>query len=131
MFEPAQLRRVVVLEKMRMGLGDDVMAQLERFLLLVSQENVLQAAPDSAEPILAGDWSPERLKRLGTAIYVMIQGYTDKAIYLTSGLLSWVTHFTLQVRGRARACVGHVPHELACEDASVAQSLCRSASRSS
>ena len=97
----AHARRVVVLEKARMGLGDDVMAQLERFLLLVSKENVLQAAPDSAEPLLAGDWSAERLTRLGSAIYTMIQGYTDKAIYLTSGLLSWVTHFTLQVRARA------------------------------
>jgi hypothetical protein len=34
--------RVVVLEKMRMGLGDTMMENLERFLLLVSQENVMQ-----------------------------------------------------------------------------------------
>ena len=37
-------RRVVVLEKMRMGIGDDMMAQLERFLLLVSKDDVLQGA---------------------------------------------------------------------------------------
>jgi hypothetical protein len=80
---------------MRMGLGDDVMGQLERFLLLVSQENVLQAAPGNVD--MADGWSAERLTRLGTAIYTMVQGYTDKAINLTSAMLSWVTHFTLQV----------------------------------
>jgi hypothetical protein len=95
--------RVVVLEKMRMGLGDDVMAQLERFLLLVSKDNVLQGAQNnvqSMQDIAAMDWSAERLTTLGNAIYTMIQGYTDKAISLTSGILSWVTHFTLQARPR-------------------------------
>jgi hypothetical protein len=82
---------------MRMGLGDDVMAQIERFLLLASQENVLQAAPGNVDALADATWSAERLTRLGTAIYTMVQGYTDKAINLTSAMLSWVTHFTLQV----------------------------------
>jgi hypothetical protein len=80
-----------------MGIGDEVMGQLERFLLLVSQDDVLQAAPNSVATVSDMVWTADRLTKLGTAIYTMIQGYTDKAILLTSILLSWVTHFTLQV----------------------------------
>lgn len=99
--------RVVVLEKMRMGLGDNMMENLERFLLLVSQENVMNS-PDASLTAAPGlDWTADRLTKLGTAIYKLIQGYTDKAILLTSELLSWVTHFTLQVRGNL--CPDH-PH---------------------
>eukprot|EP00892_Ulva_mutabilis_P011331 jgi/Ulvmu1/8570/UM045_0012.1 len=88
---------VVVLEKMRMGLGDNMMENLERFLLLVSQENVMNT-PDASLTATPGlDWTSDRLTKLGTAIYKLIQGYTDKAILVTSELLSWVTHFTLQV----------------------------------
>lgn len=82
-----------------MGLGDDIMEQLERFLLLVSHEDVLQAPDVAVDGGLNLAWSSERLTKLGSAIYTIIQGYTDKAISVTSQLLSWVTHFTLQVRG--------------------------------
>lgn len=85
---------VVVLEKMRMGLGDNVMEQLERFLLMASQENVLKIESLGSN---SADWSPERLVSLGGAIHSMLQGYFDKAITFTSSLLSWVTRFTLQV----------------------------------
>lgn len=89
---------MVVLEKMRMGLGDNMMENLERFLLLLSQENVMNS-PDASLGAAPGlDWTSDRLTKLGTAIYKIIQGYTDKAILVTSELLSWVTHFTLQVR---------------------------------
>ena len=78
-----------------MGLGDNVMEQLERFLLMASQENGLLNL-DSIEAS-SGAWSTARLVNLGEAIHTMLQGYFDKAINVTSGILSWVTHFTLQV----------------------------------
>jgi hypothetical protein len=81
-----------------MGLGDDIMEQLERFLLLVSHEDVMQAPAVAVDGAGQLAWTSERLTKLGSAIYTIIQGYTDKAIVVTSQLLSWVTHFTLQVR---------------------------------
>ena len=60
-------------------------------------ESRLQA-PDTTLTPEGLTWTAERLTHLGTAIYKLIQGYTDKAIVVTSELLSWVTHFTLQVR---------------------------------
>ena len=62
-------------------------------------------APDTTLTPEGLTWTSERLTSLGAAIYKLIQGYTDKAIVVTSELLSWVTHFTLQVRWGAHITV--------------------------
>ena len=112
----ALLGRVVVLEKMRMGIGDEMLGNIERFLLLVSHDDVLSALPSNVAPGVEDlPWTAERLTKLGSAIYTMIQGYTDKAIVVTSSLLSWVTHFTLQVRVPCpQLCSGLLSRLLGC-----------------
>ncbi|KAL3142462.1 hypothetical protein ABBQ38_002790 [Trebouxia sp. C0009 RCD-2024] len=83
---------VVVLEKMRNGLGDGVMDQVERALLVVSG--------DAKSSNLVADpraWTQDRTLYLGHVLQKMLRGYTDAAVSVTSNLLTIVSRFAVQV----------------------------------
>lgn len=83
---------VVVLEKMRSGLGDNIMEQFERLLLLASSENIMEASSS-----LGQVWTADRTHKLGMVMQKLLRGYTEAAVSFTSALLSFVTRFTLQL----------------------------------
>ncbi|GAB4823028.1 hypothetical protein N2152v2_010074 [Parachlorella kessleri] len=84
---------VVVLEKSRQGLGDGVMDQLERFLLIASSEDVTHAIDFSALDAVAG---PARTQYLGMALQKVLRRYTNAAASLTSEILSFTSRFAIQ-----------------------------------
>ncbi|CAD7705026.1 unnamed protein product [Ostreobium quekettii] len=83
---------VVVLEKMRAGLGDNIMEQFERLLLLASSDNII-GAPEA----ISKAWTPDRVNILASAIQKLLRGYTEAAVQATSMILSFVTRFALQM----------------------------------
>lgn len=84
----------VVLEKMRSGLGDNIMDQLERFLVIASSGDVTQAIDFAALDAL----SPEaRTAYLGSAIQKVLRQYTNAAASLTTDILSFISRFAIQV----------------------------------
>ena len=42
-------------------------------------------------------WTQERTAYLGVVLSKMLQGYTNAAVTLTSGLISAISHFAVQV----------------------------------
>jgi len=84
----------VVLEKMRKGLGDGVMDQLERFLVISSGSDATAALDFHALESLG----PEaRTKYLGSALQKVLKQYTNAAASFISDMLSFISRFAIQV----------------------------------
>lgn len=85
---------VVVLEKMRKGLGDGVMDQLERFLVIASSGDVTQALDYVALDSLSKE---ARTAYLGAALQKVLRQYTNAAATFTTEILSFISRFAIQV----------------------------------
>lgn len=85
---------VVVLEKMRKGLGEGVMDSLERFLLIASSDDVTRAIDFATLDTIAGN---ARTQYLGMALQNVLRQYTNAAASIVSDLLSFTTKFAIQV----------------------------------
>lgn len=85
---------VVVLEKMRKGLGEGVMDSLERFILIASSDDVTQAIDFAALDNVAAN---ARTQYLGMALQNVLRQYTNAAASIVSELLSFTTKFAIQV----------------------------------
>lgn len=85
---------VVVLEKMRSGLGDNIMDQLERFLVIASTGDVTQALDFAALDALSAE---ARTAYLGSALQKVLRQYTNAAASLTTDILSFTSRFAIQV----------------------------------
>ncbi|EFN55763.1 hypothetical protein CHLNCDRAFT_52421 [Chlorella variabilis] len=79
---------VVVLEKMRKGLGEGVMDSLERFLLIASSDDVTRAIDFATLDTIAGN---ARTQYLGMALQNVLRQYTNAAASIVSDLLSFTT----------------------------------------
>lgn len=86
---------VIVLEKMRKGLGDTVMDQLERFLVIASSGDVTQALDYVALDRLTTE---ARTAYLGAALQKVLRQYTNAAAMFTTEILSFISRFAIQVR---------------------------------
>ncbi|KAJ9522992.1 hypothetical protein QJQ45_023838, partial [Haematococcus lacustris] len=82
---------VVLLEKMRSGLGDHIMESLEKGIYLASSSDITTAAANTQA------WTAERSVQLGLAVSSMLKGYTTTAAKITGQLLSSVTKFAVQM----------------------------------
>lgn len=82
---------VVVLEKVRAGVGDGIMDQVERFLLVAAGDEAV------AKGVAWAAWTPDRAAYLGTVLQRLLRGYTDTAVSVTSALVSSVSRFAVQV----------------------------------
>jgi predicted PurR-regulated permease PerM len=89
----------VVLEKMRKGLGDGVMDQLERFLVFASSGEVTNSMGNSSVDIyvLESMGKEARTKYLGGALQKVLQQYTNAAAYFISDMLSFISRFAVQL----------------------------------
>lgn len=83
---------VVLVEKMRAGLGDHIMENIERFIALATSKDLTVAAADHGT-----NWTAERSTQLGLSVSGMLKGYTTTAANLTARLFTSVTKFALQV----------------------------------
>uniref|UniRef100_A0A383VRY6 AI-2E family transporter n=1 Tax=Tetradesmus obliquus TaxID=3088 RepID=A0A383VRY6_TETOB len=83
---------VILVEKMRHGLGDVVMESLERFVMLATSNDITRAAIDHGHV-----WTAERSTQLGMAVSSMLKGYTTTAAQIITAMLKSVTKFTIQV----------------------------------
>lgn len=83
---------VVLVEKMRAGLGDQVMEAVERVVLLATSNDITRAAVDHGH-----DWTAERSVQLGLSVSGMLKGYTTTAATIITAMLKSVTRFTIQV----------------------------------
>ncbi|KIY99566.1 hypothetical protein MNEG_8395 [Monoraphidium neglectum] len=118
---------VVLVEKMRTGLGEPVMEAIERVVLLATANDITRAAVDhghvsgrrgakgaagEARGGLVGprawgndsgglavteEWTAERSVQLGLAVSGMLKGYTTTAATIITAMLKSVTRFTIQV----------------------------------
>lgn len=101
---------VVVLEKVRAGVGDGLMDQVERFLLVAAGESeavvkaggkgasaLLSYASSSSASAASQAWTAERTAVLGNVLAKMLRSYTDTAVALTSAIVSSVSRFAAQV----------------------------------
>ncbi|CAL8468128.1 g7667 [Coccomyxa elongata] len=86
---------VVVLEKLRHGLGDGMMEQLERFLLVASGDELTGAIGTNGAQWHS--WTAERTAYLGLVLQKMLRGYTEAAVSFTSSLVTFVSRFAVQV----------------------------------
>lgn len=88
----------VVLEKMRKGLGDGVMDQLERFLVFASSGEVSGGAGGGVDFYMLESMGKEaRTKYLGGALQKVLQQYTNAAAYFISDMLSFISRFAVQL----------------------------------
>lgn len=92
---------VIVLEKMRKGLGDTVMDQLERFLVIASSGDVTQALDYVALDRLTTE---ARTAYLGAALQKVLRQYTNAAAMFTTEILSFISRFAIQVRSLKMLC---------------------------
>lgn len=83
---------VILVEKMRQGLGEQVMESLERFVMLATSNDITRAAVDHGHV-----WTAERSTQLGMAVSSMLKGYTTTAAQIITAMLKSVTKFTIQV----------------------------------
>eukprot|EP00775_Hariotina_reticulata_P011497 gene11497-11640_t len=83
---------VILVEKMRHGLGEQVMESLERFVMLATANDITRAAVDHGHV-----WTAERSVQLGMAVSSMLKGYTTTAAQIITAMLKSVTKFTIQV----------------------------------
>ena len=104
-----------LLSQIRAGLGDGVMDQVERLLLVASGDELVSAGLASSAGGAASSasaaaraasaaarshfaaWTPDRTAYLGTVLQRMLRSYTETAITVTSALVSSVSRFALQV----------------------------------
>ncbi|KAL4858146.1 putative transport protein YdbI [Chlorella vulgaris] len=89
---------VVVLEKMRKGLGEGAMDSLERFLLIASSDDVTRAIDFATLDTIAGG---ARTQYLGMALQNVLRQYTNAAATIVSELLSFTTKFAVQASGNS------------------------------
>ncbi|GIL91430.1 hypothetical protein Vretimale_17819 [Volvox reticuliferus] len=82
---------VILVEKMRHGVGDQVMNSLEKAVYLATSNDIAVAAV--SEPQV---WSAERSTQLGLAVSSMLKGYTNTAAKYTAVFLKSVAKFSLQ-----------------------------------
>ncbi|KAG2430880.1 hypothetical protein HXX76_009854 [Chlamydomonas incerta] len=82
---------VILVEKMRRGVGDQVMTSLEKAVYLATSNDIAAAALQ--EPQV---WSAERSTQLGLAVSSMLKGYTSTAAKYTGLFLKSVAKFSLQ-----------------------------------
>ncbi|KAL4858147.1 putative transport protein YdbI [Chlorella vulgaris] len=85
---------VVVLEKMRKGLGEGAMDSLERFLLIASSDDVTRAIDFATLDTIAGG---ARTQYLGMALQNVLRQYTNAAATIVSELLSFTTKFAVGI----------------------------------
>lgn len=83
---------VLLVEKARAGLGDQIMENLERVFVLATSKDIIAAAADHGT-----GWTAERSQALGMAVSTMLKGYTTTAATVTAALLKSVTKFALQI----------------------------------
>jgi predicted PurR-regulated permease PerM len=88
---------VILVEKTRQGLGDQIMESAERFVYLATSSDITRAAADVSKAAAHSDWSPERSVQLGLAVSSMLKGYTTTAAAVVSAALRSVTKFAIQV----------------------------------
>eukprot|EP00798_Chlamydomonas_sp_ICE-L_P015259 gene15259-21342_t len=91
---------VVLVEKMRHGLGDSIMESLEKAIYLSSNNDITTAANNLMggwRVAENGAWTEKRSVQLGMAIASMLKGYTTTAAKITAYLLSSVTRFAVQL----------------------------------
>lgn len=86
---------VLLVEKMRNGLGDQIMESLEKIVILATTNDITAATAATAQNGQA--WTAERSVALGLAVSGMLKGYTTTAAKITAGIVSSVTKFALQV----------------------------------
>lgn len=85
---------IVVTDKMRQGLGDTVMNNLERFLMASSAGFEGEILPPTLN---TQPWTQERVYQLGLTIQKALRGYTSEAVSVITTLLLATTRITLQV----------------------------------
>ena len=85
---------VVTLQKMRSGLGDNLMDHIERFLVIASTGEVTLALDFVALDALTTE---ARTAYLGSALQKVLRQYTNAAATLTTEILSFVSKFAIQV----------------------------------
>ncbi|KAG1671404.1 hypothetical protein FOA52_011901 [Chlamydomonas sp. UWO 241] len=83
---------VVLVEKMRAGLGDQVMGSLEKAVYLATNNDITKVGGSQG-----GDWSGERIAELGQIVSKAFKPYTTTAAKVTASLLSSLTKFMLQM----------------------------------
>jgi len=86
---------VVLVEKMRAGLGDQIMESVEKTIYLATTSDITAAAGSASSSLR--EWSAERSVALGMAVSSMLKGYTTTAAKITAQLLSSVTKFAVQI----------------------------------
>jgi predicted PurR-regulated permease PerM len=79
----------VVLEKMRHGLGDGMMDQLERVLSVASGDQLAYTGN-------AAEWTAQRTQAMAGVLHKLLHTYTDTAISVTTGLVTSITRFAVQ-----------------------------------
>ncbi|KAK9826469.1 hypothetical protein WJX81_002640 [Elliptochloris bilobata] len=87
----------VVLEKVRHGVGDGIMEQLERLLLIASGDDLAGALSAAGGSQWQTPWTSERTAYLGTVLQTMLRGYTEAAVGFTTALVKFISRFAVQV----------------------------------
>ena len=100
---------VLLGDKLRSALGNDLTAKLERFLSLLtvsssppagaSQAEVLAslaAVDDAVSAVSFEGWSADRAHRMGTVLQAAVKQHTTVAVNIISAGLAATTRFTLQ-----------------------------------
>ncbi|PNH08413.1 hypothetical protein TSOC_005022, partial [Tetrabaena socialis] len=82
---------VILVEKMRRGVGDQVMNSLEKAVYLATSNDIAAAGVSESQV-----WSAERSTGLGLAVASMLKGYTNTAAKYTAVFLKSVAKFSLQ-----------------------------------
>lgn len=82
---------VILVEKMRRGVGEQVMNSLEKAIYLANSNDIAAAAVSDSQV-----WTVERSTQLGLAVSSMLKGYTTTAAKYTAVFLKSVAKFSLQ-----------------------------------
>jgi len=82
---------VVILDKMRHGLGDGIMDKVEQLVLMVSSEDLQRAAAAATES------AAKRTQVVGSALHAMLSEYTESAVRMTTTLVTATTKAALNV----------------------------------
>lgn len=86
---------VVILGKMRHGLGDGFMDKIEQLILMASSEDIQRAA--AAAVTKASEAATKRTHVVGSALHMMLREYTEAAVLFTSSLLATTTKAVVNV----------------------------------
>ncbi|GFR44550.1 hypothetical protein Agub_g5821, partial [Astrephomene gubernaculifera] len=82
---------VILVEKMRRGVGDQVMNSLEKAVYLATSNDIAAAAVTDTQV-----WCSPRSTKLGLAVSSMLKGYTTMAAKYTAVFVKSVAKFSLQ-----------------------------------